>query len=219
MILKKVLMFLMLGCLLAFVACEQEPEEEVSELIGIWELDSMSTLDADGELVVEEGEDNPMTFPMDYIVMVTEDATDHDLNDDGTDEALTMGLFVEVTADRIRMYAEVVLTDSSSVIPTYMTGIDTSPGNYGLPFYENAIKYNSTDDIDDYTIDGSTLTGLDEEDATWSVSGSTLTLDVPDDQETPDDTSDDTTMRMSFTKATSDDIDGATDDTTLSIFN
>lgn len=221
MILKKALMILMLGSLFAFVACEglipAEEEEDTNPILGVWELDSMSKLDTAGELIVEQGEDNPMVFPMDYVVMVTQSATDHDIDNDGTDEVLTSSMLIEVTDTYIRMYADISLTDTNSVIPQYMTGINTTPGEYGLAFYADAIKYNSDDDVTNYTVSGSTITGMGEDDVTFSISGTTLTIDVPDDNKTTD-TSDDFIRRMAFTKVTSSAIEGATNDTTISVF-
>ncbi len=213
------LMAIMLVFVMVFTGCDlinppEEEEEEENPMIGVWELTSMTTYDSAGALVT--GEDpNPMVFPMDWAAMVSVSISTmlgsnvgYDLDSDGENEAVVYSMFAEVTATRMRLYADVAITDPGSSLSDYLTAASMDPTTMGLPFFENAIKYNSTDDAD-YTTSGSTLTGLGDSDSTFVISGTTLTITAPEGEGT---------MVMVFSAATSSDLTGAVDDINMSVF-
>lgn len=223
---KNVLLFFMLSILMIVMGCDEliptEDDLDINPLKGVWEMKSMSTLDSNGQLVVDaDGGPNPMVFPMDWVGMVStmkgDDPVNYDLDGDGENEAVTFSIFVEVTDTIMRLYAKISITDPGTSLSDFLTAASMVPTDMGLPFFESAIKYNSSKDMT-YTVTGNTISGMTDGDVTFVISGSTLTITAPEDKDTAD-TSDDGTMVMVYTSATSSDIAGAVDDTTLTIFD
>ncbi len=214
------LMAIMLVCVMVFTGCDlinPPEEEEEEEIIGVWELTGITTYNSAGALVTDDGP-NPMVFPMDWVGMVASmgaDPTNYDLDGDGDIEAVVFSMFAEVTDTRMRLYADMAVTDTGTTLTDYYDGLilagymaaDENPLGM-LPFLGTGIRYNSTDDAE-YTTNGSTLTGLGDSDSTFVISGTTLTITLPEGTGT---------MVMVFSAATSSDLTGAVDDITMSIF-
>ncbi len=114
------------------------------------------------------------------------------------------------------MIEKVALTDPGNSLLTYITDVwGQDYHDMGIPFFESGIKYNS-EDASDLTITATTISGMMGDDVvSYTLSGTTLTITAPDDNDTPADETDDSIMVIVTEKRDASFIEGAEDDTTI----
>ncbi len=192
--------FLFLGC--------GDTGDDDAPLIGVWEQTK-------GVATYENGDPTmTLNYPLDWIHMIS--PTDYDLDGDGFDEAAIYKIYVEVTATNLRYYADITVTDNGDDLLVYIaTNFEgATVQDMGLPYFETAFKYNSNEDKA-YTVSGNLLTGLFDTPAVYSISGNTLTITSPIQNNS---VSGDYVAVITFESRSSSDLVGAVEDNSVSIW-